>query len=209
MNAANTAGVPLEGIIYLVIDCAAEGSSPKITTSEIPGGINVKGTLVFDFINPPDKFYKVFGETPLHINAADMTGFNKADPTTFKTGYPPTITASKDPRGFDLTPYGYPSFAVDDDLPALMFQTGTVDIHHDANICGAVYGPSFIEIENKHDNIQYFNGIVVGGGGIYVNGSTNSAAGQVFAFDPTVVDALATAETVVKVPSIKNYLIGE
>lgn len=208
MNAANAAGKCLEGITYIVLDCAAEGSDPKIDTGDIPGGINIKGTLVFDFINPPDKFYKVFGETPLHINAATLpANFDEDDPTTFTTGYPPVISASKDPRGFDLTPFGFPSFEIDDDLPALMFQTGTVDIHHETNICGAVYGPSFIEIENNKDQLQYFNGIVIGGAGIYLKGSEDEP--QVFAFDPSVVDALATAEAVVKVPSIKNFIIGE
>ena len=45
-----------------------------------------------------------------------------------------------------------------DDLPALMYNVGILDIHGNANICGGVYSPSFMEIENKEDgNLQYFN----------------------------------------------------
>ena len=69
MNAANAAGKPLEGIVFVTIDAAAEGNSPKLQSASgtlgIPGGINVSGTLVFHFINAPDHFYKVFIETPL------------------------------------------------------------------------------------------------------------------------------------------------
>ena len=210
MNAANTAGKPLEGIIYLVVDCSKEGSSPKMQLGDMPDGINIKGTLVFDFVNPPDKFYKIFGEVPIRINAATYPGnFDASNPATFTTGYPPTISPSKDPRGFDLAPYGFKSFAVDDDLPAMMYQTGTVDIHQEANICGAVYGPSYIEIENKHNARQYFNGILIGGGGVLVDGSPANGAEQIFYFDPNAVDALATVETAGRTPVIKNYLIGE
>ena len=213
-NAANTAGTPMEGVIYVNIDAAVEGNNPKIETSggdyNIPGGINIKGTLVFDFANTGDSFYKVFIIVPLNINPGALPGnFDPADSSTFATGYPPTISASKDPRGFAMNNATYADFPANADLPALMFNTGTVDIHGSANICGAVYGPSFIEIENKGPSLQYFNGIIIGGAGVYLDGATGSGAAQVFVYDRTTVNALPTYQNRAKVPKRTGYLIDE
>lgn len=218
MNAANTAGRPLEGVIYVEIDCAAEGSGPKINSSSasvssgnygIRDGININGTLVFSFINAPDSFYKVFIETPLRINAAPLgADYSPTDASTWRTGYPAAITPAKDPRKADLTPYGYASFAENDDLPALMFDTGTVDIHDEANVCGAVYGASFIEIENNRSQRQYFNGIVIGGAGVYLKGSGSVNAPQHFIFDHACVNALATFDGAGTAPKITRLSVG-
>ena len=54
-----------------------------------------------------------------------------------------------------------------------------------------VYGPSFIEIENKESKKQYFNGTIIGGGGVYIQ--ANSGGWQAFRFDQTCLDELATA----------------
>ena len=101
----------------------------------------------------------------------------------------------------------YDDFAADADMPALMFNTGTVDIHDAANICGAVYGPSFIEIENKDDNLQYFNGTVLGGRGIYLQG--NKDGPQVFVYDASSVDTLPTLGDAGTEPAISGYMIGD
>ena len=92
---------------------------------------------------------------------------------------------------------------------ALMFDTGTVDIHGPANICGAVYGPSFIEIENKSDNLQYFNGTVLGGQGIYIQGNDDDDAAQVFVYDPAAVNTLPTLGEAASKPAITGYMIGD
>lgn len=218
MNTANAAGKPLEGVIYVEIDCAAEGSGPKINHSSasvcsgnygIRDGINIKGTLVFSFVNAPDSFYKVFIETPLRINAADLPAdYSPTDPSTWRTAYPPTFSSGKDPRGADLSSYGYASFAESDDLPALMFDTGTVDIHDEANICGAVYGPSFIEIENNRSQRQYFNGIVIGGAGIYLKGTSSATAPQHFVYDRGAINALATFDGAGTSPTVTRLSVG-
>ncbi len=207
VTAANAAGTPLEGIIYVHVDAAVEGKDPKFKPA---GGINIRGTLVFDFTNAPDKFYKVFIVTPLNINPAPLpANFDPADPSTFTTGYPPTISPAKDPRGFKINSTTYEDFPVDADLPALMFDTGTVDIHDVTNVCGAIYGPSFIEIENKNAVLQYFNGIILGGAGIYLEGATGAGAAQVFVYDPMAVNELATFEQRAKSPVLSGYLIDE
>jgi len=49
-----------------------------------------------------------------------------------------------------------------------MYNIGILDIHGNANISGVLYTPSFVEIENKQNGqIQYFNGSIIGGGGIF------------------------------------------
>jgi hypothetical protein len=213
MRTANASGKSLQGIVYVTIDPAVEGSGPKIdtTTSGLgvgSAGINVQGTLVFHFVNAPDRFYKVFGEAPIHINAgANGATFDPADPTTFKTGYPPVLPASKDPRNVDISSLGFENFGSEDDLPALMFDNGTVDIHHETNICGAVYSPSFMEIENKHNARQYFNGCIISGGGVYFD--SGSAPGvQVVNYDSATVDTLATYDMRAQTPTLVTYASG-
>jgi hypothetical protein len=214
VRAANTAGVPLQGIIYVNVDPAVEGGSPKLDTGTSGlgcgvAGINVQGTLVFHFINPPDRFYKIFGEAPLHINAgANDATFNNADPTTFKTGYPPVLPAAKDPTKVDITGAGYTNFLPGDDLPALMFDNGTVDIHQECNICGVTYTPSYMEVENKHNARQYFNGSIITGGGIYFEAGSSPGV-QIMNFDSAVVDELATFDLRGQTPTIATYSAGK
>jgi len=206
-DAANRAGSPLEGIIYLKIDAAEEGADPKI---DVVGGVNISGTLVVDFTNPPDDFYKVALTCPLNINAAALPDdFDPSKLARHTTGYPATVSAGKDPRGFAIGDDRYDDFAADADMPALVFNTGTVDIHGSANICGAVYSPSFIEIENLANNLQYFNGAILGGSGIYILGKVADNTAQVFIYDASAVDALPTPDGSRTVPAISNYVISE
>ena len=214
MNAANAAGRPLEGITYVQVDCALEGNNAKVFDSNgqlgISQGINIKGTLVFDFVNAPDDYYKVSMGTPLNINAAEYADdFDPATPSTFRTGYPPVLSADKDPRLVDITSAGYQNFTATDDLPALMFRTGTVSILRDANVCGMVYGPSFVEIENANARNQYFNGTIVGGAGMFIQGSGGTGGYQVFAFDMNAVDELSTFNNKGKAPVLTSYAVGK
>ncbi|MFQ5504151.1 MAG: hypothetical protein ACE5F1_05035 [Planctomycetota bacterium] len=204
MNKANDASAPLEGIIVLDLDSAAEGSSPKITVNAskgfyVPKGINIRGTLVFLFSQGTPAKYKVYIETALNLNAADLTGFDPADEGTYTTGYP--ATNLNDPQKYawkaEITP-AFSNFRKGDDLPALMFNTGIVDIHGAANVCGVVYGPSFTEIENKQGLTQYFNGSIIGGAGIYVEGHGSSGL-QAIRYDPNTLSNLVTKDNKGKV----------
>jgi hypothetical protein len=72
-----------------------------------------------------------------------------------------------------------------------MYNNAILDIHGNANICGAVYSPSFMEIENKKSGqIQYFKGCLIGGGGIYFE--NNNDAISIASYDANAVNQLAT-----------------
>ena len=77
-------------------------------------------------------------------------------------------------------------------MPALMYSGGIVDIHHAANISGVVYTPNFIEIEQKtiaDDQVQYINGVVIAGNGIYLE-SRAGGGGIAVVYDPDTMDSL-------------------
>jgi hypothetical protein len=83
-------------------------------------------------------------------------------------------------------------------------------MHNAVNVCGVVYGPSFIEIENKSQELQYFCGSVIGGAGVYLEGRDNSSKyHQVFVYDPNAVDSLATFANEAKAPVITAYVVGQ
>ncbi|MCZ6450360.1 MAG: hypothetical protein O6918_05780, partial [Deltaproteobacteria bacterium] len=98
-------------------------------------------------------------------------------------------SGSKDPRGVALS--GHTSFGQYEDMPALMYSGGIVDIHHEANISGVVYSPDFVEIEQKKkDNeVQYINGAVIGGAGIFLE-SNSCGGGIAVILDPLTFDNL-------------------
>jgi hypothetical protein len=129
----------------------------------------------------------------MNINAANLAGLNPASPASYPTGYPPKYNdPTKDPSRVDITPFGFENFTKGDDLPALMYNIGILDIHGSANISGVVYTPSFVEIENKKDGqIQYFKGSIIGGGGIFVENGRRSIS--IVSYDPGTLDYLATS----------------
>jgi hypothetical protein len=180
-------GTNLEGIIVVDIPTSDKGS---LSPSTLPKGINVKGTLVFKFAAGWKSTDKIINTADMYINAANLTGLIANDPTTYTSGYPPTFTSTfKNPASVDISGFGYSNFSTNDDLPALMYNNAILDIHGGCNICGVVYSPCFMEIENKGSR-QYFNGSLIGGGGIYVDG--NSGAPSIIAYDAKALDLLAT-----------------
>ncbi len=131
-------------------------------------------------------------ETNVKKKSADLSGLVLLDPSTYTSGYSlPWNDDTKKPRAVDISGAGFENFTANDDFPALMFNTGVVDQHGASNICGLVYGPSFIEIENKNGGLQYFNGAILGGGGVYIEGN-GSSGNTVINFDPATVDLLPT-----------------
>jgi len=201
MNTANASGDLMEGVIVLTLDPNSEGNNPKIQTSghdpskgkyALPGGINIRGTLLFNFKSGTDPMYKVFVTTDLNLNPADLSGLDKTNPATYPSGYDaPWDNDAVRPSAVDITGDGFKNFVRRDDLPALMFNTGVVDIHGGANISGLVYGPSFIEIENKEGSLQYFNGSILGGGGVLLQGDSDSGD-TIVKFDASTINRLAT-----------------
>ena len=184
-------GAVLEGII--VVDCPKGGTLPTLSSTKFPAGINVRGTLIFNFIGAWDPLDKIINTATMNINAANLTKLVASDPSTYPTGYPPTYSnPALNPINVNISSKGFQNFVADDDLPALMFNNAILDIHGNANICGAVYSSSFMEIENKQDGqIQYFRGALIGGGGIYVE--NGNSATSIVSFDPDALGNLATA----------------
>jgi len=188
MNAANAVGTPLEGVTLLSLD----DSDNKIDAGDIPGGINIRGTLIFFFESGTDPMFKVFLNCDCNVNAADLSGLDVTDPSTYTSGYDVAWNnEALRAHNFDITGGGFENFESDDDMPAIMFNTGIVDQHGSTNICGLIYGPSFVELENKSGGLQYYNGSILGGTGVYIEGNA-SAGSTVINFDGNTIDKLAT-----------------
>lgn len=199
----HTAANPMEGVIVVDVyggsDSKGTGADPNmknLDTKSLPNGINVRGSLVFNFTGSgwDPTTSKIIVDTPVNINAANLSGLVATNPATYTSGYPPTyLDPTKNPANINIAPT-YQNFTSSDDLPALLYTIGVVDLHNSLNICGAMYTPSYMEIENKHDgDTQYINGELIMGNGIYLE--NNSAATTVVTYDPRAVQNLATAGT--------------
>jgi hypothetical protein len=194
INAAKThaATNPMEGVI--VVDVSqSDKNTGGLTDSGIPNGINVKGTLLFNFIgagwDPTSS--KIIITADLNVNAANLSGLVATNPATYPTGYPPVYTdTTKSPTNINIVPKGFQNFVGTDDLPALLYSIGVVDIHGGVNISGVVYTPSYIELENKSSATQYIKGSVIMGYGIYYENSSSSIS--IISFDKNTVDSLTT-----------------
>ncbi|PYI82751.1 MAG: hypothetical protein DME26_16550 [Verrucomicrobia bacterium] len=190
-RAFTNAAKSLEGVI--VVDIAGKDSNlGNLDPSHLPNGINIKGTLFFNFDSSFGPSDKVFNTATMNINPANLTGFVATNSTTYTSGYPPVYyDNTKNPTNINITSKGFANVAPDEDLPALLYSIGILDIHGNANVCGVMYTPSFVEIENKLDNqIQYFKGSIIMGLGIYFENVHKSSS--VISFDPKTIDSIAT-----------------
>jgi hypothetical protein len=135
---------------------------------------------------------KIIITADVNINPADLSHLVATNPATYTTGYPPTYTdPTKNPANINIAPT-YQNFTASDDLPALIYSIGVVDIHGNTDISGVCYTPSYMEIENKvAGNTQYFKGALIMGNGIYYE-NTSSGAKSIISFDPATLDSLAT-----------------
>jgi hypothetical protein len=165
----NTGAKALEGVV--VVDVWAQ---QNLDMRNIPNGINVRGSLIFNFqgggwtLNGK----KMVVTTAVNINPADLSGLVASDPSTYTSGFPAVYANSaKNPANINVAPYGYQNFTPIDDLPALVSTIGVVDLHGPLNVSGNVYTPSYAEIENKApngtDQTQYIKGSVITGNGFY------------------------------------------
>ena len=182
----------LEGVI--AVDISKAELATEITTNHFPSGINIRGTLLFNFAPDVGPLDKIKNSAAVNINAANLATMNPANPATFTTGYPPTYTnPAKNPAAVDISSLGFPNFTPGDDLPALMYNQGFVDLHGPLNICGVVYSPSFIELDYQPVPVtQYIRGSIISGGGVFLD---NKIAGNsiVVSFDNNTLDSLATS----------------
>ena len=185
-------GVVLEGVV--AVDIAKSGL-PSLSPSTLPFGINIRGTLVFNFSSGYSPSDKVANTAAMNINPANLSGLIAGNAATYASGYPPVYSnPAKNPANVNIAPQGFANFSPYDDLPALMYNVGILDMHGPVNISGVVYSPSFMEIENKQDGqIQYFKGSLIGGSGILFE--NNKSAKSIVSYDPNCLSLLATSGT--------------
>ena len=189
----NTANRALEGVI--VVDIKKAEMKNQITVDLAPNGINVRGTLFFNFASDVGPTDKIFNLATMNINAADLSGLVATNSATYASGYPPVYfdNANKNPTNIDIHSFNnkFANVTPEEDLPALLYSIGILDMHGNANVCGVMYTPSFCEIENKKsDQIQYFKGSIITGLGIYFE--NNNASTSIVSYDAKTLDYLAT-----------------
>lgn len=188
----NTPARPYEGVI--VVD-VARADIVEIQPADAPNGINVRGTLVFNFATNVVGADYLKNSATVNINPANLAGLNPTNPATYTTGYPPVYAdATKNPVNIDITSKGFENFVAEDDLPAMMYSIGVYDIHGNANICGVLYTPSFVEIEQKISSggaTQYIRGSIIGGAGVLIENLQKSRT--VISYDSKAIDLLATS----------------
>ena len=192
-NSTNNA---IQGVV--VVDVwSTDKSMGNLTDSTLPNGINVKGTLVFNFLGPgwDPTTSKIIINADLNVNAANLSGLVPTNTATYTSGYPPVYTdPTKNPTNIVITSKGFTNYTAGDDLPALVYTIGVVDLHGNVDISGVVYTPSYIELENKSDGqVQYIKGVVIMGNGIYYENTHRSTS--IISFDNNTVDSLATMGT--------------
>lgn len=187
---AAAGGAVLEGVIAVDI---AKSDPTALSTTNLPAGINVRGTLLFNFSAEFTATDKLVITAPLYINAANLSGVSPNNPATYTSGYPPVFTnPARRPANVNISGAGFANFAGSDDLPALLYNASAMDLHGDVNICGVVYCPSLIELETKADGqTQYIRGALISGGGVYVENLR--AATTIVSYDPATVNALAVS----------------
>ncbi|HZV33300.1 MAG TPA: hypothetical protein VFB72_01890 [Verrucomicrobiae bacterium] len=197
INAAKT-GAVLEGISVVDLH-TTDKDLGDLTAANLPNGVNIRGTLLFNFAGsgwtPTTKFVV---NAAININAANLSHLVPGTSSTYATGYPPTYTDStKNPINVSISPT-YPNFQQGDDLPALLYSIGEVDMHGPVNVCGVVYTPSYIELENKANNqTQYIRGVVIMGNGMYFE-NTSSDSTSIISYDQGTLKNLTTSNNVGK-----------
>jgi hypothetical protein len=87
-NVASTPAKFLEGII--VVDIHSKDTQVgNFDPSHFPKGINVKGTLFFNFGSEYGPTDKVINTAAVNVNPADLSGLVVTNPATYASGYPP------------------------------------------------------------------------------------------------------------------------
>ena len=130
---------------------------------------------------------------------------NPLIPSTYPSGYPPTYTnPAKNPVLINITSKGFANFTAADDLPAYMYNNAILDMHGNINVCGAVYSPCYMEIENKQaGQMQYIKGAIICGGGIYIDNLLTAT--NIISFDAKALRNLATSANNAKAVKVTYY----
>jgi hypothetical protein len=171
----------------------AGGTPAYIRTPDIA----IDGTLIFNtapqftvegITYDTPRSFRITIESPLLINPIDETevmsylaevaAYSTAAANGDPNAHEPTPPLGANPfladgyaraRPWEVSlPAEYSPYAEGDDLPALAYRLGTIDVDGTANVGGVVFSPDFIEIQNMARTMQYFWGMVLSGGGVYV-----------------------------------------
>jgi hypothetical protein len=187
---AAAGGATLEGVVGVDV---SKADFPMLAATNLPSGINIRGTLVFNLSSEFAPTDKLIIATPLNINAAPLAGLVPANPMTYPSGFPATFAnPAKNPVNVDITAAGFANFSAGDDLPALVCNAASLCLQSDANISGVVFCPNLVEITTKADGqTQFLRGSVISGGGVYVENLR--AATTIISHEPTALDSLAVS----------------
>jgi hypothetical protein len=202
-----TPSYTLEGVVVVDLKHSDTNWTKAGDSGLFPNGINVRGTLFYNFAPDFTPLEKFTVNAALNINAANLGGLVATNGTTYASGYPPVYADNtKNPTNIVINSKGYTNFVAGDDLPGLMYSTGEVDIHGPANVCGVCYTPSYMEIENKGPSgtIQYFKGMLIMGQGIYYE-NTTAGSTSIITYDRNVLDNLATEGTRGKIVTVAYW----
>jgi len=215
-------GTPKDHVYYSVPDIDVEGTLLfNYTTNIVVDGVDYGAT-------PP--LFKIFIESGLMVNApapaavtqyeADYASYDSAVQAWIAAGGegdPPAVPDFPDsaypafgsedytginPWDVNIEP-AYPNFEVDDDFPAIMYNTGIVDIHGNTYISGVIYTPSFVEIEQKQaGNMQFIEGTIIAGGGIFLESKNGPI---IIRYNEEALDRLATRGLALKAPLVSAW----
>jgi hypothetical protein len=169
------------------VDLPNKATAPTLSPSTLPSGINVRGTLIFNFTGAWDPLDKIINTAAVNINAADLSRLVATNPASYTTGFPPSYSdPTRNPINVDISSKGFANLAADDEIPALIYKNAFMDFHGPINICGAVYTSNFVEIENKQNgNIQYIRGPIIAGAGAYLENGHKGTS--IFSSEPKAV----------------------
>lgn len=192
----------MEGVIVVDVSMTDPGTG-DLDTHFLTNGINIKGSLVFNFTGSgwSPTATKIVINTPVNINPADLTHLVATNPATYTSGYPPAYqNPSLNPTNIDITGITNPAtgltdfqnFTAGDTLPALVGTIGVADLHGSLNISGTMYTPSCMEIENvSSNNVQYVKGSLIMGYGIFLDSQYGAAS--IFSGNPQPIVIAARA----------------
>jgi len=173
----------------------------------------ISGTIPFTLV-PPSSFEAYKASTGTDLNATIFDSLSRADQyhLLLPSGYVDGWAAAFAKLNIGTTTWAQMGFGIGDeslsitkdmirsdkfeDIPALLYTGGLVDMHHHVNVSGLVYVPQSIELEQKtSDGIQYVAGAIMVRDGFYVEGNTSGNSITYFANDPGTYSQIPLAST--------------
>ena len=106
------------------------------------------------------------------------------------------------PFAWEITPPdGTTPYAPGDDLPALVSTRGVLEMLDSLNVSGMMFSAGLVAIDNVHDAMQFIDGAILSGGGVYLANKGEQGA-LVVSYNASVLDRLATLSSTMRAPLI-------